>query len=78
VRATKSNRKPLIAYTRGNKEGGHVSVQERDESVVRAYVRDRRREARAAQAGVKKIAWPRNRQTAAHTKIREEEMRWKA
>jgi hypothetical protein len=56
VRATKPNRKPLIAYTRGNKEGEHVSVQERDESVVRAYARDRRREARAAQAGVKKIA----------------------
>jgi len=56
VRATKPNRKPLIAYTRGDKEGERVSVQERDESVVRAYARDRRREARAAQAGVKKIA----------------------
>lgn len=55
VRATKPNRKPLIAYTRDNKGSEHISVQERDESVVRAYIRDRRREARAAQAGVKKI-----------------------
>jgi len=55
VRATKPNRKPLIVYTRDNKGGEHMSIQERDEGVVRAYIRDRRRSARAAQAGVKKI-----------------------
>ncbi len=55
VRAKKPNRKPLIVYTRDSKGSEHISVQERDEGVVRAYIRDRRRAARAAQAGVKKI-----------------------
>lgn len=55
VRATKGTRKPLIVYTRDNKGNEHITVQSRDEGVVRAYIRDRRREVRAKASGVKKL-----------------------
>ena len=45
MRARKGDRKPLIVYTRDNKGNEHITVQSRDEGVVRAYIRDRRREA---------------------------------
>ena len=44
VRATKEGRKPLIVYTRDNNGKEHITVQSRDEGVVRAYIRDRRRD----------------------------------
>ncbi len=56
VRATKEGRKPLIVYMRGSNGNERMAVQNRDKGVVRAYARDRRREARAAQAGVKKVS----------------------
>lgn len=55
VRATKGDRKPLIVYTRDNKGSEHISVQSRDEAVVRAYIRDRKREAWAKANKVEKI-----------------------
>ena len=55
VRATKGTRKPLIVYTRDNKGNEHITVQNRDEGVVRAYIRDRRREARAKANGIQKL-----------------------
>lgn len=55
VRATKGTRKPLIVYTRDNKGKEHITVQERDVPVVRAYIRDRRREGRARANGIQKL-----------------------
>lgn len=55
VRAKKGDRKPLIVYTRDNKGSEHITVQSRDEGVVRAYIRDRRREAWAKANGIEKI-----------------------
>lgn len=55
VRARKGDRKPLIVYTRDNKGSEHITVQSRDEAVVRAYIRDRKREAWAKANGVEKI-----------------------
>jgi hypothetical protein len=55
VRATKGTRKPLIVYTRDNKGNEHITVQDRDVPVVRAYIRDRRREARAKANGIQKV-----------------------
>jgi len=55
VRATKGTRKPLIVYTRDNKGKDHITVQDRDVPVVRAYIRDRRREARAKANGIQKV-----------------------
>lgn len=55
VRARKGDRKPLIVYTRDNKGNEHITVQSRDEGVVRAYIRDRRREAWCKANGVEKI-----------------------
>lgn len=55
VRATKGTRKPLIVYTRDNKGKEHLTVQDRDLPVVRAYIRDRRREARAKANGIQKV-----------------------
>lgn len=55
VRATKGTRKPLIVYTRDNKGNEHITVQSRDEGVVRAYIRDRRRDAWAKANGIEKI-----------------------
>ena len=55
VRATKGTRKPLIVYTRDNKGKEHITVQNRDVPVVRAYIRDRRREARAKANGIQKV-----------------------
>ena len=55
VRATKGTRKPLIVYTRDNKGKEHLTVQERDVPVVRAYIRDRRREGRARANGIQKL-----------------------
>ena len=52
VWARKGDRKPLIAYTRDNKGNEHITVQSRDEGVVRAYIRDRRREAWAKANGI--------------------------
>ena len=48
LRATKEGRKhPLIAYYRFNTNGGkelvHYTVADRDSGVVRAYIRDRRK-----------------------------------
>lgn len=55
VRAKKGDRKPLIVYTRDSKGSEHITVQSRDEGVVRAYIRDRRREAWAKANGIEKI-----------------------
>ncbi len=55
VRATKEGRKPLIVYTRDNNGKERITVQSRDEGVVRAYIRDRRREVWAKENGVEKI-----------------------
>jgi len=55
VRATKGTRKPLIVYTRDNKGNEHITVQDRDVPVVRAYIMDRRREARAKANGIQKV-----------------------
>ena len=55
VRATKGTRKPLIVYTRDNKGKEHITVQDRDVPVVRAYIMDRRREARAKANGIQKV-----------------------
>ena len=55
VRATKGTRKPLIVYTRDNKGKEYITVQERDVPVVRAYIRDRRREGRARANGIQKL-----------------------
>jgi len=55
VRATKGTRKPLIVYTRDNKGKEHITFQDRDVPVVRAYIRDRRREARAKANGIQKV-----------------------
>lgn len=55
VRATKEGRKPLIVYTGDNKGKEHITVQSRDEGVVRAYIRDMRRETWCKANGVDKI-----------------------
>jgi len=55
VRATKEGRKPLIVYMRGSNGNERMAVQNRDEGVVRAYIRDRKREAWAKANGVEKI-----------------------
>ena len=55
VRASKGDRKPLIVYTRDNKGSEHITVQSRDEAVVRAYIRDRKREAWCKANDVEKI-----------------------
>jgi len=56
VRATKEGRRPLIVYTRDDNKGKeHMTVQSRDEGIVRAYIRDRKRETWAKENGVEKI-----------------------
>lgn len=55
VRARKEGRRPLIVYSRDNKGNEHICVQRRDEGIVRAYIRDRKREARARANGIQKL-----------------------
>lgn len=41
LRARKGNKRPLIIHARDNNKE-HVTVQDRDAHIVRAYLRDRR------------------------------------